>query len=182
MYKVLYILVDMDNVLADYDGNFLRIWRKRFPDRPWVHSDQRRFYNHHEEYPAEYAGDIREITSEKGFFRDLEPVAGGVEAVKELIKNGHKVRLCTRPTTVHSHCVSEKYDWVEMHMGKEFQKLIIPTDDKTWVMGDMLIDDHPEIVGEYTPAWEHIVYDKSYNRHTPGRRITWENYKEVLGL
>lgn len=176
---MLYILVDMDDVLADYGGAFLRIWRQRFPERLWVPAEQRRFYNHHEEYP-EYAQDVRKITSEKGFFLGLEPIDGGIEAVKKFISDGHKVRICTRPTTIFSHCVSEKYDWVEKYMGKECKNIIIPTDDKTWVKGDILIDDHPKIVGEYTPTWEHIVYDKPYNQNTPGRRLTWKNYAEVI--
>jgi len=45
----------------------------------------------------------------------------------------------------------------------------------------MLIDDKPEVIGAGVPVWEHVIFDKSYNKHINGqRRINWQNYEEVL--
>jgi hypothetical protein len=44
-----------------------------------------------------------------------------------------------------------------------------------------LIDDKPEITGvEKEPTWEHILYDRPYNRGINKRRITWGNWKDIL--
>jgi len=35
---------------------------------------------------------------------------------------------------------------------------------------------------ENPPSWEHIFYDRPYNRDMEKRRLTWENWKDVLEL
>jgi len=55
--------------------------------------------------------------------------------------------------------------------------------DKTLIIGDILIDDKPEIKGISTPNWEHIIFDQPYNKNiTNKKRINWDNFKEVLGV
>jgi 5'-nucleotidase len=60
---------------------------------------------------------------------------------------------------------------------------IILTKDKTLIKADYIIDDKPEISGvENMPAWEHIIFDRPYNRQVNKRRITWETWKDVMAL
>lgn len=40
--KRLRVLVDMDGVLADFEGGFLKKYRARFPDEPFISLDDRR--------------------------------------------------------------------------------------------------------------------------------------------
>ena len=108
---------------------------------------------------------------------------GGKEALTEMKEKGHIVFLCTSPLTEYTNCILEKYQWVDEHLGFDWTKKIIITKDKTLVRGDYLIDDNPNPKGALAPAWEHIIYDFPYNREIKDkRRLTWENWKEVLKL
>ena len=40
--KRLRVLVDMDGVLADFEGGFLKKYRARYPDEPFIALDDRR--------------------------------------------------------------------------------------------------------------------------------------------
>lgn len=42
MSKKLRVLVDMDGVLADFEGGFLKKYRSRYPDEPYVPLQDRR--------------------------------------------------------------------------------------------------------------------------------------------
>jgi len=49
------------------------------------------------------------------------------------------------------------------------------------IRGDILIDDNPKILHEDKASWEHVLYDKSYNKDIKDkRRLTWQNWHEVL--
>lgn len=93
----------------------------------------------------------------------------------ELLDAGLDVRICTAPINAYQHCVSEKFAWVERHLGHEWIKRIILTKDKTWVRGDILIDDKPHITGSVQPTWVHYLYDQPYNRIIDKPRISWTN-------
>ena len=60
---------------------------------------------------------------------------------------------------------------------------IILTRYKTLVVGDILIDDRPELTGIKSPTWEHVLFDQPYNKAVTGkRRLNWQNYQKVLGI
>ena len=71
--------------------------------------------------------------------------------------------------------------WVERHFGEAFLPRLILAKDKTWVHGDVLIDDKPEVTGSRTPTWQHVIFDQPFNRGADGPRMTWSNWREVLG-
>ena len=173
------ILVDMDGVLADFEGAFLDRWRSTYPDRSFVPLSERRTFYLSKEYPTELA---REIFCAATFIRDLPPIAGGLEAVQDMLRSGMEVFICSSPLSDYQNCVVEKYDWVVRHLGFEWSKRLILTKDKTLITGDVLIDDRPSVDGIATPTWEHVIYDQPYNREVnTKRRLTWKNWREVLG-
>ena len=176
------VLVDMDGVLANYEKGFLDIWRKRFPDAVWKPLETRTTFQIEDDYPEWHRAKIWDIFLEKGFFRNLEPIPGSKEAMKEMAQGSdYQVFICTAPLSGAEYCIPEKYEWVEEHLGKDFVKRIILTKDKTLVRGKFLIDDKPEITGLLTPEWEQLMFDQPYNRHiTAKRHINWSNWKEIL--
>lgn len=174
------ILVDMDGVIADFEHGFHTAWRRAHPRLPHVPVEARTTFRLIDEYPAELTEQVREVYCAPGFFLGLPPVAGACAALEALLSLGHEVRLCTSPLRRYRHCVGEKYAWAEAHLGPEWTERLILTRDKTLVRGDLLIDDNPRIHGLMTPAWEHLVYDRPYNRGAPGRRLTWATWREVL--
>ena len=43
--KQLYVLVDLDGVMADFDAHFLAKWRQKYPEEPYVAlEDRKTFY------------------------------------------------------------------------------------------------------------------------------------------
>jgi 5'-nucleotidase len=176
------ILMDLDDVLAHYEGGFLREWRTRHPDMPYVPLEDRRTFRNEDQYPAELGALIREIPAALGFHRSLPLIPGAREALTDLASR-HDVFICTRPFSDYENCVLEKYEWVEEHLGRRWTERMILTRDKTLVHGDILIDDNPEPEGIRVPTWEHIIFDRPYNRSVNGkRRITWTSYQTILGV
>lgn|SRR3989338_1555632 len=175
------LLVDQDGVLADYEESFLRIWRARHPDKVWIPIEERVMHNVDEQYPIELKPLIRKIIDGKGFYRNLKPIDGAVEALKEL-KGHYDVFICTSPAKKYPNCVTEKYEWVDEHLGNEWTQRVILTRDKTLITGKYLIDDKPEIKGMAVPSWEQIFYDWPYNRKLDKKRIRWndESWRDVL--
>ncbi len=175
------ILVDMDDVLADFDGGFLLKWREKYPDEFFIPmSDRQKFYMR-DEYPPELLDKMTELFTQKGFVANLPLIEGGVEAINKIKDKGHEVFICTSPMRQYQNCVAEKYEWVEKNLGFDWTTRIVLSRDKTLVQGNILIDDKPEVTGAAKPVWEHVIFDKSYNAHVNGqRRITWQNYAEAL--
>ena len=176
------ILVDMDGVIADFDGEFLRRWRARYPDKLYYPLEERTCFYVKDQYPDELKPLVAEILLESNFFRDMMPMEGAIEAMHEMERMGLDVFICSSPFSTYQNCVLEKYLWVENTLGADWVKKIILTKDKTLVRGDYLIDDKPLITGIETPCWEQILYDRPYNREVNKRRLTWQNWKDVLGL
>lgn len=177
------ILIDMDGVLCDFDGEFLKRWRERHPEKFYVPFEQRTTFYVRDSYPEELRPLVTEILLESSFFREMTPMDGAKEALEEMKNMGLEVFICTSPLTTYKNCVREKYEWVENHLGADWVNRIILTKDKTLIKGDFLIDDKPEIIGlESTPSWEHVIYDRPYNRAVNKKRLVWANWKEVLDL
>lgn len=175
------ILIDMDGVIADFDQEFLQRWRKRHADKFYVPVEARHVFYVKDEYPEELKPLVVEILVESSFFRDMLPVKGAKEALEEMREKGFEVFICTSPLSTYKNCVLEKYEWVENHLGPSWVKQVILTKDKTIIKGDFLIDDKPAITGtEKHPEWEHILYDRPYNRGTDKRRITWDTWRNIL--
>ena len=175
------VLVDMDGVIADFDKEFLQRWRNRHPDRLYIPLEERTTFYIKDSYPDELKPLVVEILLESSFFRDMLPVSGAKEALEEMEKRGFDIFICTSPLSTYRNCVSEKYEWVEKYLGSSWVKRLILTKDKTIIKAELLIDDKPLITGvENTPDWEHILYDRPYNREISRRRITWDNWRDIL--
>lgn len=170
------ILVDMDDVLADFEGEFINRWKLKHPDKPYVSRENRIVFGLADNYPPEFIKLVKGIYTEKGFFLNLPVIEGAIEGINKIKDAGHEVFICTAPIKSYNHCVPEKYDWVNNNLGYEWTKRLILTRDKTLIKGNILIDDNPEIKGVKEPEWEHVIYDQPYNRNvTKKRRCTWIN-------
>lgn len=176
------ILVDQDGVLANYHEGLLEIWKTEHPQKIWVPAENLLHHDIDKNYPDEYGELFEEIVLRKGFYRSLPPIVGGKEALEHLLSLGHDVRICTAPKRNYRNCVHEKFEWIDEHLGQVWVERTIITRDKTLVRGDILIDDKPNITGVCKPTWEHVFYDQPYNRHHDQKRLTWQNYMEVLTL
>jgi 5'-nucleotidase len=170
-------LVDMDDVLADFDRRVLGKYHAYHPDKLYIPPEEIKTFYVQDSYPAELRPLLEEIFNEPGIFSEFPPVPGGIEAIKEIAEKGHEVFICTTPLLSNPTCVQDKYDWIGRYLGRAWQKRLIPTRDKTMIHGDYLVDDKPEVTGIRTPTWTHVLYTKPCNAHIKDRpRIKWTNY------
>ena len=176
------ILLDQDNVLADFESGFRRRWRSRFGEEAPIEGKEHLFYIR-DRLPEHLRPHAAELYGEAGFFESLPPVPDAVEAARALLAAGHDVRICTAPVNQYRYCAGEKIAWVEQHLGAEWTRRVIIAKDKTWVRGDILIDDKPDIEGSLSPLWQHRLYDAPHNRHLNLPRIVWawpETWADLL--
>ncbi|XP_032946683.1 5'(3')-deoxyribonucleotidase, mitochondrial isoform X2 [Rhinolophus ferrumequinum] len=154
--RALRVLVDMDGVLADFEGGFLKKFRARFPDQPFIALEDRRGFWLSEQYGRLQPGLSEKAISiweSENFFFDLEPLPGAVEAVKQMASlENTAVFICTSPIKKYKYCPYEKYAWVEKHFGPDFLEQVVLTRDKTVVSADLLIDDRPDITAREEAA------------------------------
>ena len=98
-----------------------------------------------------------------------------------MVAEGHDIMICTTP--LGARCVSEKYLWLEDHIGKEWIKHIVMTSDKTIIQGDYIIDDNHKMVGyNKNPTWTHILFDRPYNQSdtTKPRMKKWSEWRKFI--
>lgn len=175
------VLVDIDDVCADFHEGFLARWRIMHPEKSCAAQEQQTEFYIHNNFPREYEPLVWEIKEAPGFYRSLPLIAGSKGGVEDIARR-HDVFFCSSPMyPKYNNCVTEKYEWIEEHFGNEWTKRVILTNDKTVVKGNILIDDKPDIHGVAVPEWEQVLYDQPYNRKITGkRRMTWDNWKDVL--
>jgi len=143
--KPVIIYIDMDGVLCDFFGAHSRD-RKQNPDVQFPHS-------------------------KLGFFENLEPLLGAIDAVNKLRENKNfDPWILTAPSTRNAHCYTEKRNWIENHFGYEFTKKLIISPNKALLKGAFLIDDYIEGKGQENfcgeliqfgsdtyPSWESVL-------------------------
>ncbi|XP_048763996.2 5'(3')-deoxyribonucleotidase, mitochondrial-like isoform X2 [Ostrea edulis] len=168
--KKLLVLVDLDGVMADFEGHFLTKWKLKYPDESFIALEDRRTFYLADQYETLKEGlkpMVKSVYETKGFFKDLPPIAGACDAVKEMNEmEGVEVFICSSPLFFYKYSAKEKFEWVEHYLGKDWINRTILTRDKTIVSGHILIDDNVKIKGAVdTPSWEHVVFTAYYNKH-----------------
>lgn len=127
------ILVDMDNVLCDFDKA-------------------------HKQAILKTSG-IKFPQSQYKFFENLEKIENSIESVN-LLKTKYKVYILTRPSIQNPLCYTENRNWIEKHLGLDMLNNLIISCDKTMVKGDYLIDDNIQ-KGIFKPEWKLLKFGTS---------------------
>lgn len=183
------VLVDMDGVLADIEVEFERQLRELHGLPTIALEDRRGFWidrHYAKVFPDQaelYREHIDAALFRRGFFRSLQPIPGATEGINKLQEAGHLVRICTAPMVENEWCAYEKYNWVKRFLGEEWCRKVIIAKDKTYIVGDYLIDDKSPIVGDLTPTWRHVLYDGHTNKETAHDtlfRFTWDQQDHWL--
>lgn len=178
------ILVDMDNTIVDYSSSIAEHLKKYYPNID-ITSDN---------WQTLQLNDLhfnrREIQSINGFFLQMKPIPGALEALKDMEQRGHTVFIVSSPSISGNSCHSEKSEWVKQHLGEKWARRLVLTKDKTIVIGDFLIDDKPYITGRIkNPLWKHITYKQPYNDNIVSdkekNRIylnCWKDWELILNI
>jgi len=174
MSAQLTLLVDLDGVMADFEGQRFKVLKDRgLPAVP--PADVTDFYGT-QAYSTRFgkagARAAREVTTEPGFFRNMRPIEGALEGFAKLESRGHIVRICSKPLEAHPNCTAEKVEWVREHLGRRHAERALIIKEKSKVEADALIDDRPDLytytIGrkEPEPVWKHVLYKQPWNRES----------------
>lgn len=172
------VLIDMDQVLCDFESHFLEEFKRKFPDEPTIPLDKREGFYIADQYDKMKPGlsvKCAKVYNSKGFFHNIPEIEGSVAAAKE-IWNMERVDafICTSPVKKYKYCLREKFHWVEEHLGKEWLDRILLVKDKTMANGHVLIDDKVDVTGANPyPSWDHVVFSSYHSRNLDlrGRRV-----------
>lgn len=172
----------MDEVLADFEGRLRQLWQQKYPSIDLFENGVRdTFYIGADDIGGEHRAQVKQIIATEGFFASLDPLDGAREALLALRDLGHQVYILTSPGVSYPFAAGEKHYWVSKHYGKEMLERLIITPAKHLVRGDLLIDDRPILPFEEEAEWEHVLFDRSYNKSIEGkRRLDWGNWREIL--
>ncbi len=155
-------LVDMDGVLADFDGYILsklpsgltKVVRKSF----YLNKD----YPEHNDLIWDIAGDDR-------FFYELPVVDNALRGWERLMEEGYDPRICSAPLAHNNKSKEGKLYWLGEHIvprfGKQVVERAIIDRNKFDHDGLVLIDDRPVIdTNQGQATWQHVVFDHEYNQ------------------
>lgn len=155
------ILIDMDDCILDFESTWKQaliemIGDVEFPER-------KSFYIYHD-MDDSYHSIARTVADQPGLFERFTPYENALNALEQL-DSLFDIELVTAPHTSNLNCYTEKAKWIKAHLGKSWLDKLTITKDKKQVLGDFLIDDHPNVVGRQhvVPTWEQIVFHQSYN-------------------
>lgn len=179
----MHILVDMDDTIANWQDRFDEELHYFGQEALFIpRKNERTCFDLHKDRTTRESEIINEIMDMEGFYADLAPIEGAIDALYSMLAAGHEVSLVTSPWLSNATCVQDKYDWVREHLGDDWVDRVIITKDKTLIEGDVLIDDKPEIHGKAEPKWVHILFDQPYNRYVRDktRQVGWEDWKDAV--
>ena len=169
------VLVDMDGVLADFDGATTTHLTERHPHIPIA---ERKSFYFRDDYPdPAHKAIINELQASQHFFANLPPVEGALEGWQRLKDLGYEPQICSSPLHSNEWCEAEKRDWLRRYLGEAVARAAIITGAKEFCDGIALIDDRPIIKNADKASWRHIVFDTSYNRTAPSnlRIMGWDD-------
>jgi 5'(3')-deoxyribonucleotidase len=130
------IAIDMDEVLADPIYKFIQLYNRDYGvPLDLILEPGNEIYQHVPEHAKDKWFDY---INEQGFFRDLKPLEGSVEAVKKL-QEKYDVYIVSAAMEFRNSLV-DKYDWLAEHFPFITWKNIMFCGDKI-VDVDVMIDD-----------------------------------------
>ncbi|PQB04401.1 5' nucleotidase, NT5C type [Aureitalea marina] len=131
------IFVDMDEVIADSYGHFIRLYNQEF--NASLQMKNIHFGEAWQNVPEEHQSRVKEYHWEPGFFSDLDPLPGSQEVLEE-IATIHDVYIATAATQF-PNSLREKSDWLDHYFPFIHWRNRILCGDKSILKGDVLIDD-----------------------------------------
>lgn len=157
------VVVDMDGVVADWISS-ARVYTKEFfgidvefeeitgPKFASILKGKLRRIGHSHSYSSDE--EIYKIISGfKGFYLNLEPYEGSIDAIKQIQRNGHNIVFCTKPTG-WDVCSYEKVQWLRKHFSSIPYEIIMVSsmEAKHMVYTPVLIEDDPRALKDHPSA------------------------------
>ena len=159
------VLIDMDGVLADFDGEVISRMKHRHPRLP-ILKERKNFYIS-DDYP-DNSMLVRDLSDERGFFSALPLMENALEGWQRVIDLGYHPQICSAPLKSNRYSHDEKLEWLSNYFVPVFGQYVVDqaiiSSDKHLHRGIALIDDRPVMPGADEADWSHIIYDHPYNQ------------------
>jgi len=170
------VLIDLDNTIID--------WNQGLKDKLSNDLDiyNRKYWCIYKSFDQKYHPEIKKVLKQEKFYFELRPNPDAIQTVKKLNTNYDVFFLTSPPKISIDNAILCKIKWINKYFGEDYLDKLIITYDKTLVMGDILIDDKPEISGCVKPRWKHILFTQSYNKNVDLKRINNWNYWDIIDI
>lgn len=167
------ILVDLDNVLADFGQRLCEVVSECEGES--VSSSDVKCWDIHKYFKC---GTKVYNYLTYDLFRTLPVIEGSQEALKELSKD-FDVFIVSSATNIHDS-LKAKMEWLNEHFPFIHHRNIVLCGDKSVVQGDYLIDDAPhnlEVTGDIK-----ILFDSHHNQDETRftRAMNWEEVVSII--
>ena len=169
------LAIDMDEVLADTHQKFLTLYHRDHGIAMDIHQAPGREL--HENLPEHLKGHWKIYINEKGFFRDIPPMADAIETVK-ILQSHYQVYVVSAAMEFRNS-LEDKFDW----LGEYFPFIpwtnILFTGDKI-ISADILIDDRIKNLAHFDGR--KLLYTSPHNALMTGyeRVNNWREVAELL--
>lgn len=171
------VILDCDGVIVDFVKDYLRLLNKH-GGTSFVHSDVVDWDIVGCLKIPQSVSDPANAEISYDFCRNLSPIAGSVEGVKELMKVAD-ILFVTSPWSGCHGWTTAREEWLHQHLGVKATQ-VMHGSAKDWVKADLFVDDKASTVVKWQAAHETamgVIWDQPWNRHTRGtyRTSSWED-------
>lgn len=182
--RPLKIALDIDGVLADWEGHTRAMYETWFgsrlrPSTHWHHLEEQSHFSSSDEF-------WEWINRVPTFWDDMPPIPGALGGVYDLLAHNHTFILVTNRKSDIS--VSTKR-WVERHWptfaGKPFPRIEHVAQAKSVVDAQVYIDDNPRVLAQLVEAGKPyvIAFKQPWNSHLKMEGLTVANgWRELVGV
>lgn len=143
------IICDLDSIVIDLLVPWIAEYNRRWSENISVESITD--YGLEKFVKPERVSDLFGVLGEPGFYLKLPPLAGAVEALTELHKNGYDIVVAT--AVASSGNAQDKFVWCKKHLPFLKHRDIFVGARKELLRGDVFIDDAPKNIVAYRNAW-----------------------------
>ncbi|HEX8548734.1 MAG TPA: 5'(3')-deoxyribonucleotidase [Cytophagaceae bacterium] len=163
------LIVDMDGVIADIYGQFLKFefenTKKLRDPSSLIGKLEHEAFEHHDTY-------INTVN----FFFDAAPIVDSVQVLEKL--NSKYDLYIVSSAMQFPLSLIEKLQWLQKHFSFIHWKKIVFCGSKEIVQGDIMIDDHFKNLDFF--AGKTILFSQPHNMNSSnGRHIRVNNWKEI---
>lgn len=166
------IAIDMDEVLADPLRKFIQLYHRDYGTPLDLQLDAGNEIYHH--VPEHIHHKWYDYIHEKGFFRDLEPIPGSIEAVRKLQE--HYEVYIVSAAMEFPNSLDDKYHWLKEHFPFIGWKNIIFCGEKI-VNTDIMIDDRIKNFSDFKGRC--LLFSSPHNLLVTGYERV-DNWQQVL--
>lgn len=151
------IICDIDNICNNLTEKTLEIYNSRSDKN--IQITELTSYSFADCLSKEDANAIIALFKEKKLWNSLSPIAGAVNGLKALIKQGHQIYLATATDPIN---FAWKVEWMKKNFSFINADNIIRIMDKSLIKADVIIDDHLDNLVNNTA--HRICLDYPWNR------------------